>query len=86
MIRAFRTQSGLTRELEVKDMDIPEGAWIEMTAPTREEAEKIGRGIPQYHSLRFVQKKGLEPSRYCYHTDLNRARLPIPPFLLAVIV
>ncbi len=45
MIRAFRTQSGLTRELEVKD--IPEGAWIEMTAPTREEAEKIGRGIPQ---------------------------------------
>ncbi len=30
----------------------------------------------------FVQKKGLEPSRYCYHTDLNRARLPIPPLLL----
>ena len=28
-----------------------------------------------------VQKKGLEPSWYCYHTDLNRARLPIPPFL-----
>lgn len=47
MIRAFRTQSGLTREIEVKDIDIPEGAWIEMTAPTREEAEKIGRGIPQ---------------------------------------
>ena len=47
MIRAFRTQSGLTRELEVKDIGIPEGAWIEMTAPTRKEAEKIGRGIPQ---------------------------------------
>ena len=29
-----------------------------------------------------MQKKGLEPSRYCYHTDLNRARLPIPPLLL----
>ena len=29
----------------------------------------------------IVQKKGLEPSWYCYHTDLNRARLPIPPFL-----
>ena len=28
-----------------------------------------------------MQKKGVEPSRYCYHTDLNRARLPIPPFL-----
>ncbi len=30
----------------------------------------------------FVQRKGLEPSWYCYHTDLNRARLPIPPSLL----
>ena len=28
-----------------------------------------------------MQEKGLEPSWYCYHTDLNRARLPIPPFL-----
>ena len=28
-----------------------------------------------------VQKKGVEPSRYYYHTDLNRARLPIPPLL-----
>ena len=28
-----------------------------------------------------MQKKGLEPSWYCYHTDLNRARLPIPPLL-----
>ena len=28
-----------------------------------------------------MQEKGLEPSGYCYHTDLNRARLPIPPFL-----
>ena len=28
-----------------------------------------------------VQKKRLELSRYCYHTDLNRARLPIPPLL-----
>ena len=28
-----------------------------------------------------MQKKGVEPSRYCYHTDLNRARLPIPPLL-----
>ena len=29
----------------------------------------------------ILQKKGVEPSRYCYHTDLNRARLPIPPLL-----
>ena len=27
-----------------------------------------------------VQEKRLELSWYCYHTDLNRARLPIPPF------
>ena len=31
--------------------------------------------------IHSVQKKGVEPSRYCYHTDLNRARLPIPPLL-----
>ena len=33
-----------------------------------------------------MQKKGLEPSWYCYHTDLNRARLPIPPFLQAISI
>ena len=34
--------------------------------------------------LRFpMQEKRLELSWYCYHTDLNRARLPIPPFLHA---
>ena len=32
-----------------------------------------------YHYL--VQEKRLELSWYCYHTDLNRTRLPIPPFL-----
>ena len=32
-----------------------------------------------------VQKKGVEPSRYCYHTDLNRARLPIPPLLQTIV-
>jgi hypothetical protein len=26
-----------------------------------------------------MRSRGLEPPRYCYHTDLNRARLPIPP-------
>ena len=29
----------------------------------------------------FLQEKRLELSWYCYHTDLNRTRLPIPPFL-----
>ena len=29
----------------------------------------------------LLQKMGVEPTRYCYHTDLNRARLPIPPLL-----
>ena len=28
-----------------------------------------------------MQKMGLEPTRYCYHMDLNHARLPIPPLL-----
>ena len=32
-----------------------------------------------------MQKEGLEPSWYHYHTDLNRARLPIPPFPLKVV-
>ncbi len=27
----------------------------------------------------LVRKKGVEPSRACAHTDLNRARLPVPP-------
>ena len=29
--------------------------------------------------IRMVRVKGLEPSRGCPHTDLNRTRLPIPP-------
>ena len=28
-----------------------------------------------------LQKMGVESTRYYYHTDLNRARLPIPPLL-----
>jgi hypothetical protein len=28
-----------------------------------------------------VQARGLEPPCSCEHTDLNRARLPIPPCL-----
>ena len=30
---------------------------------------------------KVMQKEGLEASWYHYHTDLNRVRLPIPPFL-----
>ena len=33
----------------------------------------------------MMQKMGVEPTRYCYHTDLNRARLPIPPLLRTVV-
>ncbi len=33
-----------------------------------------------------MQEKRLELSWYCYHTDLNRARLPIPPFLRTMII
>ena len=32
-----------------------------------------------------LQKMGVEPTRYYYHTDLNRARLPIPPLLHFVL-
>ena len=28
----------------------------------------------------LVRKTGLEPTQYCYHKNLNLARLPIPPF------
>ena len=34
--------------------------------------------------LSIVQKMGLEPTQYCYHTDLNRTRLPIPPLLQTI--
>ena len=36
---------------------------------------------PSLNTLPSMQEKRLELSWYCYHTDLNRARLPIPPFL-----
>ena len=34
--------------------------------------------------LSVMQKMGLEPTQYCYHTDLNRTRLPIPPLLQTI--
>ena len=34
----------------------------------------------------MMQEKGLEPSRCCHHTDLNRARLPIPPLLRTICI
>ncbi len=36
--------------------------------------------------LLSMQEKRLELSWYCYHTDLNRARLPIPPFLRTIAI
>ncbi len=38
-------------------------------------------GVPLKRFLFQLQKMGVEPTRYYYHTDLNRARLPIPPLL-----
>ena len=32
--------------------------------------------LPLTVLLQFLQEKGLEHSRYCYHMDLNHARLP----------
>ena len=37
--------------------------------------------LPETGLSLLMQEEGLEPSWYCYHTDLNRARLPIPPLL-----
>ena len=34
---------------------------------------------PPERGFRQVRMRGLEPPRGCPHTDLNRARLPIPP-------
>ena len=36
----------------------------------------------QNFGLYLVQVAGLEPVQYCYHWNLNPARLPIPPYLL----
>lgn len=52
--------------------------------PSRSAAEKmnIKTGISILEIPVFcLQKMGVEPTRYYYHTDLNRARLPIPPLL-----
>ena len=52
--------------------------------PGRSAAEKmnIKTGISILEIPVFcLQKMGVEPTRYYYHTDLNRARLPIPPLL-----
>ena len=44
-------------------------------------ASKTEKAKNQCSPLLLMQKMGVEPTRYCYHTDLNRARLPIPPLL-----
>ena len=41
---------------------------------------------PAFTELSMMQKMGVEPTRYCYHTDLNRARLPIPPLLRTIVL
>ena len=56
--------------------------------PSRSAAEKmnIKTGISILEIPVFcLQKMGVEPTRYYYHTDLNRARLPIPPLLHFVL-
>ena len=46
-----------------------------------DETIKIKKEKLMTQLLLTVQKMGLEPTQYCYHTDLNRTRLPIPPLL-----
>ena len=51
--------------------------WISVTAQTLILIKKNGDRMV---TVLMVRIKGFEPSRYRYHTDLNRARLPIPPY------
>ena len=48
---------------------------------TQQKKRRILQSTAPFGNYKTMQEKGLEPSWYCYHTDLNRARLPIPPFL-----
>lgn len=41
----------------------------------------VSDNLSIFRDYLIMQKMGVEPTRYCYHTDLNRARLPIPPLL-----
>ena len=66
--------------------DVP--AVPDCLVPSRSAAEKmnIKTGISILEIPVFcLQKMGVEPTRYYYHTDLNRARLPIPPLLHFVL-
>ena len=63
---------------------LPTAGWIrDLHSLERAPAGRTRKGeeMSLFALLTVMQKKGLEPSRYCYHTDLNRARLPIPPLL-----
>ena len=67
------------------DKYIKGGLFVSQEAPEEfPMKQKIQASLKAW--IPVLQKKGVEPSRYCYHTDLNRARLPIPPLLRFLIV
>ena len=47
--------------------------------PTEISHEKTLPGTRRVNVRCMVRSRGLEPPRYCYHQNLNLARLPIPP-------
>ena len=52
----------------------------EMDADERKETDAIKQKLLHDATAFLVRIRGFEPPRYRYHTDLNRARLPIPPY------
>ena len=70
--------------------DSPQTSWPDrLSAPTWLRARPLSGGnalssrtggsTPINGLTRLMRMRGLEPPRGCPHTDLNRARLPIPP-------
>ncbi len=56
-----------------------ESAWTHRAAPQQKSRAIVENDNPGYHKVR---EGGVEPPRPHGHTDLNRARLPIPPLAL----
>ena len=52
---------------------------LRRAAPASRAALRLGMDLVRRAAQTVMRMRGLEPPRGCPHTDLNRARLPIPP-------
>ena len=59
---------------------IPQWKSLDMTAVSRIKITNRQSIIVSTVGSVMVRETGLEPACCCQHTDLNRTRLPIPPF------